>query len=190
LGVPQGPYLDRASPQGLRHFQGVCKQLAAAGYKVKEVRAMPDFDQIVERHNNLLAAEAAQVHAEWFARYDHLYHAKTAALITRGKQVPQAVVAEARAGRERLRRSLTELMEDNGLDLWIAPAAPGAAPEGLESTGDPVMNLPWTHSGMPAISIPAGADDSGLPLGLQCVGRWRDDEALLTWAQEIEAELS
>lgn len=189
LGVPRGPYLDRASPQGLEHFEGVCEKLSGAGYDVRDVPAMADFAQIEQRHNDLLAAEAAQVHAEWFARYDHLYHARTAALITRGRQVPPSVVAKAREGRERLRQALTALMEDNGIDLWIAPAAPGAAPEGLESTGDPIMNLPWTQSGMPAITIPAGVNESGLPLGLQCVGRWQGDEALLAWAEEIEAEL-
>ena len=182
LGVPRGPYLDEASPEGLSHFEAVC-------YDVKDVPAMPDFTQIAERHKDLLAAEAAQIHAEWFAQYDHLYHSKTAALITRGQQVPQAAVDEARAGRKRLRDDLTGLMDDSGIDLWIAPAAPGPAPEGLESTGDPVMNLPWTQGGLPTLSIPAGVNESGLPLGLQTVGRWRGDEALLMWAQQIEAEL-
>ena len=44
------------------------------------------------------------------------------------------------------------------------------------------MNLPWTHTGMPAITVPAGKAANGLPLGLQCVARADADESLLAWA--------
>ena len=42
---------------------------------------------------------------------------------------------------------------------------------------------------MPAISLPAGRAANGLPLGLQCVGRFMDDERLLAWAKPIEGIL-
>ncbi len=77
-------------------------------------------------------------------------------------------------------------MDKHGIDLWISPAAPGPAPEGLESTGDPVMNLPWTHSGLPTLNLPAGSSRSGLPMGLQVAGRWQSDETLLAWAAQLE----
>ena len=51
------------------------------------------------------------------------------------------------------------------------------------------MNLPWTHAGLPAISLPAGMDDARLPHGLQCVGRYMQDEKLLAVAERIEALL-
>ena len=72
-----------------------------------------------------------------------------------------------------------------GVDLWVAPAAPGPAPEGIDDTGDPVMNLPWTHAGLPVASVPAGETGSGLPLGLQCAGRFGADEDLLAWLPGI-----
>ena len=81
-------------------------------------------------------------------------------------------------------------MDDYGIDLWISPAAPGPAPKGLESTGDPVMNLPWTHAGLPALSLPAGRNADGLPLGLQLAAHWYADEMLLAWAVEIERAIT
>jgi Asp-tRNA(Asn)/Glu-tRNA(Gln) amidotransferase A subunit family amidase len=51
------------------------------------------------------------------------------------------------------------------------------------------MNIPWTHAGLPAISLPAG-EREGLPLGLQLAARWREDELLLAFAAEIESALS
>jgi Asp-tRNA(Asn)/Glu-tRNA(Gln) amidotransferase A subunit family amidase len=47
------------------------------------------------------------------------------------------------------------------------------------------MNLPWTHAGMPAVTLPAGASD-GLPLGLQLSARFGADEQLLAWAEAVE----
>ncbi len=96
---------------------------------------------------------------------------------------------EALEGRQQLRRELTVLMDENELDLWITPAAPGPAPEGLESTGDPVMNLPWTHAGLPAVALPTGKSRLGLPMGVQITGRWYADEAMLEWAAELESGL-
>ena len=74
-------------------------------------------------------------------------------------------------------------------DCWLAPAAPGPAPEGLESTGDVVMNLPWTHAGMPVVSLPAGTTD-GLPLGVQVAAPRGADERLLEWAQALEGAVA
>jgi Asp-tRNA(Asn)/Glu-tRNA(Gln) amidotransferase A subunit family amidase len=91
-------------------------------------------------------------------------------------------LADARAGRRDLRDRLTDRMAEHGVDVWLSPAAVGPAPEGIDDTGDPVMNLPWTHAGMPSVSLPAGTTDAGLPLGLQCVGRAGADERLLAWA--------
>jgi Asp-tRNA(Asn)/Glu-tRNA(Gln) amidotransferase A subunit family amidase len=81
-------------------------------------------------------------------------------------------------------------MIEKGIDLWISPAAPGVAPKGLHSTGDPVMNLPWTHCGFPSLSLPSGKNDDGLPYGLQLVGKWDGDEQLLFWSMQIETTLS
>ena len=80
-------------------------------------------------------------------------------------------------------------MSNNNFDVWICPSTVDAAPRGLESTGDPVMNLPWTQAGLPAMNLPAGKNPNGLPLGLQLVGNWRKDEALLFWAQGLEEYL-
>jgi Asp-tRNA(Asn)/Glu-tRNA(Gln) amidotransferase A subunit family amidase len=80
-------------------------------------------------------------------------------------------------------------MIDHDIDLWICPSTIGPAPKGLESTGDPVMNLPWTQAGLPAANLPAGKHQNGLPLGLQVVGNWYKDESLLEWAADLEKVL-
>lgn len=190
LGIPDGPYLEKASREGLNHFRRHVRRLESMGYTVKRIEAFSDFRAIRERHHLILAGEAARVHAKWFADFIDQYHPSTLALIRRGQEVSDDVLLEATQGIPLLRQKLMDLMEKHHLDMWITPAAPGPAPKGLESTGDPVMNLPWTQSGLPAIGVPCGVSKAGLPLGMQLVGRWNEDERLLSQAEQIEASLT
>ena len=188
LGVPEGSYLEHASAEGLECFDAARERLATAGFEVRAAEAFPDLEEIERRHGTIVAADAAEVHADWYSRHSSLYHHKTMELIEKGLNVSTEDLEAARAGRERLRQRLLSLMGDRGIDLWISPASQGVAPRGLDSTGNPVMNLPWTHSGLPTLALPAGTTD-GLPMGLQLAARWGEDERLLAWGAEIEASL-
>ena len=190
LGIPEGAYLERTSAAGLAHFRATCQRLTEAGFMVKSVPVMADFDDIYTRHNVIVAADAAQVHAHWFAQYGELYHLKTADLIKRGQGITAVSLQTALAGREQLRHELAAAAAAHTVDLWLSPPALGAAPAGLDSTGDPVMNLPWTHAGVPSLTVPAGLDEQGLPMGLQLAAGWQQDELLFGWGKQIEAALS
>ncbi len=189
LGVPEGPYLRQATTEVLVAFEKQVAHLRARGWEVRRVTAMEDIEAINHRHNRLAAAELAEVHAGWFARYAEQYRPRTAAWIREGQNIPDDEVREARQGRERLRTELTDLMDRHAIDAWISPAATGPAPAGIESTGSPAMNLPWTHAGMPVVSLPAGCASNGLPLGLQVVGRFGEDARLTAQAVLLEEAL-
>ena len=186
LGVPEGPYLDSASPPAMDNFQRACQLLQAAGYEIRHTPLLADHAEVAARHELMLAAEASRVHAKWFAKFADLYARKTAELIRRGQAISEAELARALEERALWQETLVREMERSGVDLWISPSAPGVAPKGLESTGDPVMNLPWTQAGLPALNLPAGKDADGLPFGLQVVGRPMADESLLGWAASME----
>lgn len=185
LGLPDGPYLAQASPQGLAAFERQVTALDMAGYTVRRVQALADIEAINRRHQRMVFAEMAQAHRVWFARYESLYRERTAAAIREGQTVGDDELVACQASRERLRGELETLMEQYGVDMWICPAAPGTAPEGITTTGNAIMNLPWTHAGMPALSLPAGRAENGLPLGLQCVGRFMRDEYVVVYAVAI-----
>jgi Asp-tRNA(Asn)/Glu-tRNA(Gln) amidotransferase A subunit family amidase len=189
LGVPEGPYLATASGEGLYAFRSAGSRLAAAGFDVVPVPALADFAAVAARHRRVVTAEIARVHADWFPRFAALYDARTADLIRKGQEISDAELERDLAGREALRAELTALMDEHGIDLWISPPALGAAPRGLGGTGDPVLNIPWTQAGLPAVCLPAGRNAAGLPLGLQVAGRWQADEALLAGARKIAEAL-
>jgi Asp-tRNA(Asn)/Glu-tRNA(Gln) amidotransferase A subunit family amidase len=189
LGVPTGPYLAQAGPVMATHFEAVLDRLAEAGYAIRRIPVMPDFAEIADRHQAIVAAEAAREHATWYAEFGARYHPKTRELIERGRAVSDDALASMVADRARLRTELEQLRLTHAIDLWIAPSAPGPAPHGLESTGDPIMNLPWSFAGLPALNLPTGYTESSLALGTQLIGGWWQDEALLAWAQRIEETL-
>ncbi len=210
LGIPAGPYLDHAGPEGRAQFDDDCRRLSAAGYELRSVAVMPDFEEIRRQHVLLVEAEAAAYHGarfaidEWFAgpafsgsaelfpsavglaRRELPYHPRTAALIRAGRAHDDAAADAARAGRDALRDRLAAAMGDAGVDAWITPSAVGPAPHGLDSTGDPIMNLPWSYAGLPALTVPSGRNEDGLPLAVQLVGRPQEDERLLRVGLVVE----
>lgn len=184
LGIPEGPYLTCASGYALTCFNAICDSVTQAGYEIRRVRVMEDFQEIRNRHDVIMSSDAANVHNDWFTKYEILYSSKFSDLIKRGQSISD--LQSLLSARDAFRASITQTMIDNSIDLWICPPTIGPAPKGLDSTGDPVMNLPWTQIGFPAINIPSGKSGDGLPMGFQVIGNWYKDESLLAWAEDIE----
>ena len=93
--------------------------------------------------------------------------------------VPGTYYLQARRIRTWLTGLVIELMSDLSLDALLTAAAPGEAPEGLTSTGNSALLIPWSFLGLPAITVNAGLSERGLPLGIQLVGTPRADHSLL-----------
>ncbi len=184
LGVPDGPYLAQAEDAALAVFEEELLMLQVAGCTVRRVAEFEDIAELNHLHRRLTFAEAAQEHV-WFAEYESLYRSRTAEAIRTGQTVGDEELETARAHCLQLRGEVIKKMDKVGIDLWVCPSATGPAPLGLDATGDPNMNLPWTHAGLPAVTIPAGRAANGLPLGMQLVGRYGADEELLAWAERL-----
>ncbi|MFD3454141.1 amidase family protein [Streptomyces sp. NPDC058691] len=188
LGVPAGPYLERAGAEARAAFAAQTARLAAAGWTVREVPVMDgpgEFEAVVRQLFTMNRYEVARTHADWFPRHGHLYREQTVAAIREGQAIARDDYERAVRERRAVRGRLLDAMERERIDAWLAPPATGPAPFGLGSTGDAVMCLPWSNAGLPAVSLPAGYAANGLPLGLQVVGRPGEDEELLRWAAEL-----
>src|ERR1044071_9685773 len=104
-------------------------------------------------------------------------------LVRRGLALPPARYEEAMKYIETSRKTIADIYEST--PIILVPAAPGPAPLGLASTGDAVMNAPWTALGTPAISIPMPVADP-LPLGLQLTAIRGEDARLLRAAVRVQ----
>jgi Asp-tRNA(Asn)/Glu-tRNA(Gln) amidotransferase A subunit family amidase len=93
----------------------------------------------------------------------------------------------ARRTASRGRQVLADTMADH--DVILTPSAPGAAPHGLGATGDPAFNRLWTLMGAPCANVP-GLYENELPLGVQIVGRFGRDHAMLEAALFLEQAIA
>ncbi|HNQ92304.1 MAG TPA: amidase family protein, partial [Alphaproteobacteria bacterium] len=80
-------------------------------------------------------------------------------------------------------------------DVILTPTAPSSAFAIGENTDDPikmylgdVFTIPASMAGLPGISVPAGLDDQGLPLGLQIIGRAWDEVTMFKAAHALEQQ--
>ena len=189
IGIPTGAFLDQAGAEMRNALEAAAEGLREAGFRVEPTPTLYNIEEISVRHRNLTTYEFAQTHRERYAKYGSMFRPESAQLYEAGLKISAADAEAGRVSRIALRQRLHERMDRAGIDLWLAPSAVGAAPSGLSSTGNPAMNLPWTHAGMPVISLPFGGVD-GLPLGLSLVGRFGYDETLLGQAAMVEAALA
>ncbi len=189
LGVPEGAYLQQAEPEALQAFEAQLKKLQSAGYEVRRIPAMDDIEEISENHIDLMAGEMAREYAELYPKYKDLFRPRTVWLVEKGQQVSDERLEALKITQAELRQRLQTQMQEASVDLWVAPAAPGPAPEGLNATGSPAMNLPWTQAGMPALTVPAGKAANNLPLGFQMIAPYWQDEKLIAWAEAVAQTL-
>ena len=130
--------------------------------------------------------EIVEVHAD-------LYPRRTATTLgsrtrwTIARAVTDEQVAAARAERERYRERIAALE----VDLLITPTVPMVAPP--VGIGDLALRermieltFPWNVTGSPALALPCGPAEDGLPASLQVIGRPGDDALVLAAGRELE----
>jgi Asp-tRNA(Asn)/Glu-tRNA(Gln) amidotransferase A subunit family amidase len=98
--------------------------------------------------------------------------------------VDAADYLHAKRLRRKYQREMMGLFEK--FDVLMTPAARGPAPEGIGSTGDPVMNGPWTLSDFPTMTLPYALAANGLPLGIQLTGPPLQENLLLEIGTQME----
>jgi Asp-tRNA(Asn)/Glu-tRNA(Gln) amidotransferase A subunit family amidase len=94
---------------------------------------------------------------------------------------------DARRIGRRGRKELAEVFE--GVDVLLTYSAPGTAPKGLSSTGNPRYNRLWTLMGTPCVNVPVQKVD-GLPVGVQVIARFGNDAGALAAARFLENALA
>jgi Asp-tRNA(Asn)/Glu-tRNA(Gln) amidotransferase A subunit family amidase len=187
LGVTLGPYPDDAAPETVALLDGAADAARRAGAEVVPFEIPPVLLRAAETNAWLCYMEATQALAwEWHAARAQLSPVLAEKLAWAWGE-PMAKLREARLAHTAAIDAFPALTA--GLDAILTPAAPGEAPEGLGTTGDPAFNLLWTAIWGPNVTVPAGTGPKGLPLGVQLVGRIGEDAALLGWARWLQAAM-
>jgi Asp-tRNA(Asn)/Glu-tRNA(Gln) amidotransferase A subunit family amidase len=141
----------------------------------------------IKAANTVSVVEMAHYYGPILDKHPDLISKNLAARIEQGRQIPGTTYVQALNDRERFYRAVKEPLDKYGTIL--TPAAPGPAPDGLGSTGNPVFCSFWTYLGVPAVTLPL-LEAEGLPMGVQLIGARRDDGRLLQAARWLERALA
>ncbi len=178
------PGFDAADPDTIAAFRELTDHLGEHCFEAPLPKAYDDAAALRERIN---FAEMAHC----FHRYDRpdadLSKEIRAALDT-GRAVSAKDYLAARDWQKVLLAGIDEIFDR--ADAILCPAAPGPAPEGLDTTGSAIFNGLWTYLGLPAITLPLLEAGNGLPMGVQLVGRKGSDARLLRTANWLATHLA
>jgi Asp-tRNA(Asn)/Glu-tRNA(Gln) amidotransferase A subunit family amidase len=154
------------------------------------VRALTLPDIVAEAwriHPTIQEFEAHQSFAwEYRENYDAM-PPKLRGRLDESVGITPAAYDAARAIAMQARAALAETLGE--FDALLTLSAPGAAPKGLASTGDPRFNRLWTLMGVPCVNIPAYVAEGGLPVGVQVIAGYGDDAKALAAARFVEEAL-
>ena len=184
ITVVDWPPGDRVVPEMAMAFRATVQCLSAAGLRVRRAPRPAFIDSLPGAMRTVMAFEAAREHGDRYRMFGPRMGAKLADLLDEGLGIESG---QYRSALRTLHVARDAFGEWAPADAIIAtPSATGPAPVGLDSTGDPRCNAPFTALGVPAISIPMPVQRGTLPLGLQltaCSGR---DSLLLATASLCE----
>jgi amidase len=188
LAVVRTPKWMLASEPQRQLFDANIARLQEAGAKLREVTLPRMFDAAWDNVMLILCRDAARSFASIESRNRIRLSPTLLQVIDRGREITPEQYQRARERREDYRRWLDNLFAQN--DAIVTIPAPGEAPEGLANTGDATFASLWTQAGMPSVTIPTGFGPKHLPMGLQIVGRYREDEKALRMAAWCEETLA
>lgn len=213
IGVIKETMNDDVDEDVLAATRSYIEQLRTAGHIVEEV-SMPSAPLALAMYYIIVPAEVSSNLARYDGvRYGHRAAAQTLAELY-GKSRDEGFVTEnkrrimigsyvlssgffdayyqqAQKARTLLINEFNKLFEQ--YDVLITPTAPTAAFGIGENTSDPVkmylsdvMTVPASLAGVPAISVPAGTNQQGLPIGVQLIGPMKSDASLIALAKSME----
>lgn len=215
IGIIKESMSDDVDEEVRERTNEYVEKLRAAGHEVEEV-SLPMLQYALAMYYIIVPAEISSNLARYDGiRYGHraegvktlaeLYgRTRDEGFVTENKRrimigsyvlssgYFDAYYQQAQKARTLLINAYEELF--NSYDALITPVAPTPAFGLGENTADPVkmyladiMTVPPSLAGLPAMSIPAGVNRTGLPIGVQLIGQRRSDAQLLALARSVEA---
>jgi amidase len=197
---PTGSGVHPDCVAGATSAASLCESL---GHKIEEAHLAIDGDAFTAHFINVWAAGNAWAIIDWEERTGHTATEEDVeplswALIELGRSITADRYLKSTQELQKMSRHIAEYFE--GIDVLLTPTlAEPPAPLGTFDSppGEPLVGLlraaayvpftpPFNVTGQPGISLPLHWNDAGLPIGVQFVGRFGDEETLLSLAGQLE----
>jgi aspartyl-tRNA(Asn)/glutamyl-tRNA(Gln) amidotransferase subunit A len=188
IGLPSAWYVDDLDAEVARALDETVSVLRSEGAEIVKVD-LPDQRQLSAACQIVLATEAASLHKRWMIERPQDYSPQVLMRLENGLAIPAVGYLETMRWRGPALAAWLAAVE--GTDAVIAPVAPMPAPTIAESDVGNSMEAeaviqritrftrPVNYLGLPSLAIPAGFTGSGLPLGMQLIGRSFDEATIL-----------
>jgi aspartyl-tRNA(Asn)/glutamyl-tRNA(Gln) amidotransferase subunit A len=187
MGLLGGYFKENASDEVWLGFEQAVGKLWGEGAEFIDVALPPSFGMVPSVHRVIMSVETAAVHEDGFRVSPDGYREYIKGFISSGLLVPATAYLRAQRIRGIIIRDITALMRD--YDCLVCPSTVDTAPRGLEWTGSPAFNAPWSLTGLPSVTVPSGLSEDEMPLGLQLIGRPHRELDLLQVAAWCEEKL-
>lgn len=196
IGVPAQFFLDQVSDDVRRAVQASLDVLAGLGARIVSV-SLPDCSQLTELSRVLVYAEATAIHGANLRARSYLYSPQVRVRAATGLGIPAPVYAQALAIRPRLLATFVREVYAQ-CDVLHLPtlAIPAPTIEETDVGGAAVMwekiaamvrcTAPFNYLGLPALAVPCGFTDNGVPTSFQLAGRPFAEATLLRVAHAYE----
>lgn len=194
IGLPENFYFDRLDPDVDAAVRGMAAKAESLGARVVPVR-VPDIAALNTVGRMILLAEASAVMEKYLEKREN-FGADVLALFDQGRLVPATDYVNAQRLRRMMQREFAKVWSQ--VDCLFTATTAMAAPRIGETTiqfGEHTEDVRLAATrlvrginvlGLPALSMPCGADRRGLPVGLQIVGRPFDEALILRVAAALE----
>ena len=198
VGVVQAEADDEVEPDVRRETDKAVRALQDAGFTTVQV-TQPYPIQAARTLLALLYVEASTVHDSWLRSHRDRYSQNTLDRLELGALLPGTIYIRA----QRVRRLIAEAYRElfSRVDLLATPVAPVSSYRLEDTPAEPVLESgdrfktlcrfsgPFNVIGAPAISVPCGFDDNGLPVGLQLVASPFNEPILYQAGAALEQQI-
>jgi len=188
LGLVREFFYDHADAEMQQHTTATVERLARAGASVREVTLPASFATVLAAHRIIMKVEAAAFHADMFSSQREQYGPRLRETIEMGLVIPSVAYLRAQRLRRLFQQEVPQMFKE--VDVLVTPSTLTPAPRDLNTTGDARFQSPWTHAGVPTITLPSGLSQTGMPLGIQLIAPALEEERLLRAARWCEAALN
>ncbi len=178
LGIGRCGVWSLAEEETLQAFAELAEVL---GERCTTFDLPPPIDELIGWHRTVMDVEMAASLAVDFHRGADRMSPQLVTLIGRGRAASAVDYLHSLGAMRRFGSVLDEMFDS--FDALVMPSAAGVAPLGLASTGDPSFCTLATALGLPSVNLPLMRGSTGLPLGVQLIGRRGDDARLLRTAR-------
>lgn len=187
--------IDQEIKEAIDKSVDLFKQLQT---NIKEV-TIPGIEEIAEAQAVTIKSEASAVHADSLQEYEGKIDEEVFERLVASKEVTGYEYVQAQTKRNKLITDLNHIFDE--VDVLLVPTLPILPPDINQrevtinnttvTTQHALLKLtaPFNYTGNPSLSIPCGMSKSGLPIGLQLIGRHHDEERLYQLGDALEAEI-